>query len=145
MEMILTTIALLVLFASAFILFSEELRSFAKKLINNGVVRFLGPLLIVSFIVLNLEDHIDLFLVQLRIFVFFIVYLFVKIIPVSWGGLLLGKIITLILSATIPIFIGKILPKKSHIGKLSIDICHIFFIVSVYLWSIFALLLVLGI
>lgn len=142
--MILSTIALLVLFASFFILFSEELRASAKRFISNSKIMLGISLFILSMILLSLEEQIDSLLIQFRVYIYGVLYS-LGMFPPHLLYFAIAKIVILCLTAFIPIVIGKYLSKISLLKNLSKDIYNMFLVCSVYLWALLCLVLVVNI
>lgn len=141
--MILNTVALLVLLAAIFVLFNEELQSFAKKIIKNNTCRLVFPLLFASYIIMLFEDKVTYFLISLRILLFSYIYGLTKLIPASMsiGGAALEKIILLIFIITFILILGKLISKVKFCKQYSIYkyAMHI----SAILWLILSLLMVM--
>ena len=141
--MVLSTIALLVLFASIFILFSEELRSSAKKIINNNKIRFFSIALFISMLALEYDRYVDMVALQLRTLILYIlINCLHRFHNVHLWELMLGEILILSIIAFIPIFIGKNLAKISFIKKKSPNLNKIIYIAALYLWVICSMVLV---
>lgn len=143
-KMILSTIALLVLFASIFILFSEELRSSAKSFINNSKIRFIGSLFIVSMIILNYEEYFDDLFEKIILYTYYILY-DLGITPTHYWRYTIGKILILSLISFVPIFVGKILTSIFIVGNSSKKVNYVFLLLATYLWVFFCLALTVGI
>ena len=140
--MLLSTIALIVLFASIFVMFNEELQSFAKKLFENKKLRLLFPLAIASLLVLYFEEELYRCLVAMRIFAYSLIYYIAKLMPFTIGNLIIEKALFLIVIAFLPIALAKLLDKISFLKRYNVVmICKD---VNVFLWTIFALLVVVS-
>lgn len=142
--MLLSTIALLVLFSSIFILFSEELRSSTKRFISNSKVMLLVSLFIASMILLTFEEQIDIFLIKLRVYIYGILYS-LGMFPPHLLYFILGKIIILSFVACAMLVIGKCLSRVSVLKKISKNFDTFILIGSVYVWVLFCLVLVVNI
>lgn len=140
--MLLSTIALIVLCAAIFVMFNEELQSFAKKLYESKKVRLLAPLFIASFMVLYFEVELYKCLIAMRIFAFSVIYYFSKLVHIPLGILILEKTLFLSLIAFIPIILAKLLEKVSFFSNY--NIVYLSKNANVFLWVIFAVLIVVS-
>lgn len=140
--MLLGTIALIVLFAAIFVMFNEELQGFGKKFIESKKVRLLLPLFIASYLALLFEEELYQCLVGLRIFAFSIIYFISKFARISIGYLVIEKSLFLIMVAFLPIILAKLLDKIRFFKQY--NIVTISKHVNVFLWTVFALLVVVS-
>lgn len=142
--MILSTIAFLVVFTAILILFSEELRSFFNKVYSNSNVMLVIYLFVASMLFLLCEDRIEMWLAEMRIYLYGILYLLL----ISTKHLLsfvVGKILILSLMACTLLVAGKLLAKIPSIKKFSKNIYDLFLVGAVYIWVLFCMMLVVNI
>lgn len=136
----LTTLAFVVLFLSIISLFSTEIQSLVKKIIAIKFVQIVGPLLIISWILLKEELHVTVFIGFCRIFLFSLVYYLSKIISFNDAALIIKKIIVLIILTLLPLLIGKLARKFTiysfDVTKISLKISVFVFVVVAFLFII---------
>lgn len=139
--MILNTIALLVLFAAVFVLFTAELQSFARKIISNNTCRFIFPLLFMSLLVLIFEEQVTYLLILIRISLYSVIYHLAKIIPFNTGQADFEKVLLLVVISFFPLLLARLLSENNFFQKYKITqyVTH----VSAILWLICGLLLVM--
>lgn len=139
--MILNTIALLVLFAAVFVLFTAELQSFARKIISNNTCRFIFPLLFMSLLVLIFEEQVTYLLILIRISLYSVIYHLAKIIPFNTGQADFEKVLLLIVISFFPLLLARLLSENNFFQKYKI--ARYVPNVSAILWLICGLLLVM--
>lgn len=138
--MILTTIALLVLFASIFIFFSEELRGFVKNVLENRKVMFIVSLFLSSMLVLYCDEQFNYLVVKIEVFAYYILYYLGLVFSRPWR-IIVGKILILTLVAYIPFIISVLFNKLPLLQNKTKNLQFYCKILSAYLWVLFCVLL----
>ena len=103
----LVTIAIIVFLASIASFFSQEFTRLFKKIFAIPGVKLILPLFLASFIIIFYEEFGQWLLVRFQIFLHKVVVKLDMILPFKTGFISLGRIISLFIIASVPIWIAE--------------------------------------